>query len=908
MAATLDWGGEMPGLQVNRTRALMRALCCGAALSTLSTAAALAQATPTREAPPAGGQGGTTLSEVVVTGTSIRGVAPAGAEIVGVKQEQIQATGAVTTNAILASVPQVVSQFNQLPEVGTQPVSQLQVSRPNLRDLPGSQSGNSTLLLVDGHRIASAGVVQFAPDADVVPPSLIERMEIVPDGGSSIYGTDAVGGVINFITKRRVDGVHVDIREGLANHYNQTNADILAGKSWDDASVYVAYDFQHNTMLYTRFRDYPRTIDWTTGIPLDRSCAQPNINIHNVNYAYPGLVPNSVNACDKTREGTLYPEQTRHSVYVGGSKDFGDRVKLDVRGFYTERSVRANNPGNLDSSVNVTPANPFYVNVPGAAGQPQNVAFNFMPVFGNAGLDQSKIKEWGVTPTISVDLGHDWEVRGLVNVGGSHSTFNTEGVNPTLLSQYAAGITAATALNPYNIAATNPALLANLTNFELAGDSKVNMENVRIVADGPLFTLPGGQVHLAAGMEYLRNHLSTRSTGSGMTPAEFAAAPFQDYTQAVRSLFGELQVPLVGPGNAMPGVQALNISASVRYDDYNDFGQTTNPRVGITWQPLDWITIRGSWDTSFNAPTPVDQLGSVSNFLSVFPFTINNPAVPPAGSNEWLIALQGSQKNLKPQTAEQWAVGADVKWPFLSGLRSSVTAYSIDYRGLLQRPPVFNPTVFFSSFPGFYVMNPSPAQISAIAAQAKGGAAQVAQFLQPNAPTVYELLYYVTANLGSAEAQGMDFSTEYRHATDFGGVDVRVGGNWEFKNQVTLGPGLPASDTLRGGDPRFRLSTTLGADFHQLRAELTLNHTASTRIIYSAVAQPADSIPAFNVVNLFFRYTLAGEDWRKNMFFTVNLDNIFNADPPVYKLNGSSGFINGSTLGRLVEFGAHKDF
>jgi iron complex outermembrane receptor protein len=291
----------------------------------------------------------------------------------------------------------------------------------------------------------------------------------------------------------------------------------------------------------------------------------------------------------------------------------------------------------------------------------------------------------------------------------------------------------------------------------------------------------------------------------------------------------------------------------------------------------------------------------------VLPFVIPAPGVP-AAPGSWLIALQGSEQNLKPQTAEQWAIGGDFKWPFLEGLRSSVTAYSIDYRGLLARPPVFNPSVFFPSFPSFYVLNPTAAQISAFAAQVKGGAAQVEQFLQPGGPPVYELLKYVTANLGSAETRGMDFSTQYRRATDFGGVDVSVSGNWEFLNETTLGPGLPPSDTLRGGDPRLRLSTTVGADYHQLRAELTLNHTASTRVIYSPTALPQDSIPAFNVVNAYFKYTLTGEDWRKNMFVTMNIENILNAAPPEYKLLSGNGFINGSTLGRLVQFGVHKDF
>jgi iron complex outermembrane receptor protein len=892
-------------LKLAHNRIHARSLCCGAAVAALSVGAVQAQTSPTG---PSGASSPSTVTEVVVTGTLLRGVAPAGAEPLGINVQEIQATGALTTNALLSSVPQVANQFNKLPLVGTTTASQVQINRPNLRDLPGAstQTGNSTLVLVDGHRIASGGVNQFAPDPDSVPPSILQRVEIVPDGGSSIYGTDAVGGVINFITKRRVDGVHLDVRGGLADHYHSVNTDILAGKSWDDSSVWIAYDFQHNTPLLSRHRDYVQQIDWSTGIPTGRQCTPPNIAIAGVNYAYPGLVPGSINACDTQRTGTLYPRQTRNSVYTGVSKDFGDKVKFDARAFYTERDTWASG-GALRASANLPATNPFYVTVPGHAGQPENVSFDFGPVYGDSGRETSKLKEWGVTPSVTAELGHGWEVRGLLNFGGSHSNFTTAGVNNALLTQYASGATAATALNPFNLGATNPQLLANLTNFALAGESIVNMQNVRAVADGPLFSVPAGQVHLAVGAEYLRNHLSTRNAGAGLTPEAFQAQPYNEYTQLVKSVFGELQVPVVGPDNGVRGVHAFNVSASARYDSYSDFGSTTNPKVGVTWEPVDWISVRGSWGKSFNAPTPVDQLGSLNNTLLVLPFTINAPGVPPQPGS-WLIAQLGSAPDLKPQTATEYSVGTDISWRMVPGLRTSVSYYKIDYQGLLAKAPVFDPTIFFASFPGFYILNPTTAQIAAAAAPIKGGAAQVQQFLQPGGPPVYEILDFRTNNLGSAAVRGIDFSAQYARATDFGGFDLSISGNYELENQTINGPGLPASDNLiAAGNPRFRFAATVGADVHQLRAELTLNHTGSQRVIYSP-SQPQDSIPAFNVVNLYFKYALQGEDWRKNMFFTANIDNIFDAEPPVSKLLGGNGYINGSTLGRYFQIGAHKDF
>lgn len=874
-----------------------------ASVFALSTAAG-AHAQP---AAPASGGGATTLKEIVVTGTLLRGVAPAGTEVVGVDKAQIQATGASTANQMLASVPQVANQFATLPIVGTTTTSQIQVARPNLRDLPGAntQSGNSTLILVDGHRIASAGVNQFAPDADVVPPSIIDRVEVVPDGGSSIYGTDAVGGVINFITKRRVEGVHVDVRGGFADHYNTINSDLTVGKAWDTGSAYLAWDFQHNTPLYTRYRDYAKTINWNTGIPTGRQCDPPNIAVGGANYAYPSLQQGFANACDPNKTGVLYPRQVRNSIFAGVSQDFGERVKLDLRGFYTARDSES--PGGpIRVSANVTAANPFYVQVPGTApGARQNVGFTLAPVLGDSKFDVSKLKEWGISPTVTVDVGHDWQVRTLLNFGGSHTTFFTGSANQTLLDAAGGASDPQAAINAYNLALTpNRGLIDQIADFALQGESYVNLMNFRSVADGPLFSLPGGQVRLAVGVEYLRNHLKTRNNGAGGTLESFDAVPWLNYTQDVKSVFGELQIPIVGADNAMPGIQSLSLSASARYDKYNDFGSTTNPKIGVTWEPVDWITLRGSWGKSFNAPTPVDQLGSIANTLSIQNFFVPAPAGVTPGSGQYVIALLGSQPNLQPQTAKEYSVGGDIRWPWVQGLKSSVSYYHIDYQGLLGRAPVFNPPVFFPNYPEFYTLHPTADQIRAAASLVQGGTAQAQRYID-DPSSVFEILDFRTANLGAAAVRGIDFSTSYSHPTDWGSYDVSVNGNYELKNETSV-PGSPPSDNLLIG-PALRLSTTLGANVGQLRAQLTFQHLASYHTTYTTT-QPQDSIGAFNVVNLFFKYDMQGEGWRKDLSFTMNVDNLFDTDPPEYKLSGDKGFTNGSTLGRLVQFGVHKDF
>ena len=145
--------------------------------------------------------------EIIVTGTLIRGIAPGGSQSIGVSQEKITSIGAANTSDLVASIPQTGTFLTFVGVRGTSNYS-LAVNRPNLRNLGFQASSTaSTLLLLDGHRMPGMGILQSSPDLDAIASGAVERVEIVTDGGSSTYGSDAVGGVINFITRKSFDGV-----------------------------------------------------------------------------------------------------------------------------------------------------------------------------------------------------------------------------------------------------------------------------------------------------------------------------------------------------------------------------------------------------------------------------------------------------------------------------------------------------------------------------------------------------------------------------------------------------------------------------------------------------------------------------------------------------------------------------
>lgn len=169
------------------------------------------------------------VEEVVVTGSSIRGVPPTGSNLIGVSREDIKLVGAATTPDLLASVPQLNS-FNTAPRANNGGAGSF---APGLRSLPAT----ATLPLLNGHRLVAGGANETNPDFPFVPDLAIERVEIVGDGASSIYGSDAIAGVVNFITRKRYSGVETSVRYGMAHDYHTFSASGLAGHDWGSGSV-----------------------------------------------------------------------------------------------------------------------------------------------------------------------------------------------------------------------------------------------------------------------------------------------------------------------------------------------------------------------------------------------------------------------------------------------------------------------------------------------------------------------------------------------------------------------------------------------------------------------------------------------------------------------------------------------
>ncbi|WP_395397969.1 TonB-dependent receptor [Novosphingobium sp. BL-8A] len=852
------------------------------------------------------------IEEIIVTGTLLRGVAPAGSETVSISSENITAVGANSTAQLLASVPQTAS-FNAAPIVSAISSSQITINRPNLRNLPGaSGGGSSTLVLVDGHRLPGMGVRQTVPDPDAIAPGAIERVEIVLDGGSSIYGADAVGGVINFITRKRFDGIEAKGRYGFGDDYQSANAGVTVGKAWDSVSVYASYDYSWHDSLYGRDRDYVRRLDYTTGLPFDLTCGAGNVSIGSSIYALPDLTLGNGNRCDLSDNRTFYPSERRHSVFAGLSVDTGGPVTFDMRAFYMNR-VNKGDGGPLTATATIAPVNPyaptlvpnpFYRNTGDANSfQPQSVSMDFSSILGTHSSQSTRLETWGFTPSFTADLGGGWQVRWLGNYGRGISKVENDKIDDGTLST----LVLTGNFNPYNLSdPANAATIPLISNFLDYGLGKNELINTRVVADGTLFALPGGPVRIAVGGEY--SHENYKSQISGTVAASAAAdLPINSASREIAAVFGEVQVPIFGEGNRTGGLYALNLSASGRYDHYSDFGGTFNPKFGLTYEPFDGLKIRGTWGKSFQAPSLADGAEAAPPTIFAFPFVLfANPAVAPI-PGQAQIFLGGGGVDLKPQKAKTWSAGFDLTPPSLPGFALTVNYYNIRFKDLIDIPPVFNPATYYALFTGSYTMNPTAAQVNALAAQVPGGLAQVSPYTVTDGQ-VYSIADGRRTNLAAVNTDGIDFSLNYDHATGFGSVYTQISGNYVLNRKEQSVAGADFVNTVKA-QTRFVISGTLGAVVGNLRAQATLRHLGGWEVAPLATNLNQSKIKSFNVINLFAQYDFKGSGVMQDLSLTFNVDNLFDKDPPPY--NGTLNSLDGyavTSIGRVFQFGIAKKF
>lgn len=829
-----------------------------------------------------------TLEAVVVTGSSIRGVPPVGSNLIGVSRDDIKTIGATTTPDLLASVPQLNS-FNTAPRANNAGAGSF---APGLRSLPAT----ATLPLLNGHRVVAGGANETNPDFPFLPDLAIERVEIVADGASSIYGSDAIAGVVNFITRKRYSGLEMSARYGTADDYHTASISGLAGRDWGSGSILAAYQYSENGNVTGADRDY-RKVDFRNFGGVDTrgtSCPAPNVVVGGVVYGAPGLTPNSTNYCDVGGPVDLVPASRLHSGFVSARQEIGERVTLWGDLLYSDRKdeVRAAIPA---QTVTMTAANPFFKAPPGTAATAATIFFRPDNLVGADHFDQTyRVKAGNSSAGADFSLPNDFKLSAYGTYDWAEHVAHQPMINPAALAAAAAGTTTATALDPFG-QGTSPSVVSNITNYSTSVTIQQRTKLAAVKLDGPLLALPGGELKFAAGAEYRRETFRQRGfVGVTQVP--------ENLGRNIKSIYGELFVPIFGDGNATRLMHRLSLSVSGRYDKYSDFGSTSNPKVGVNWDPVEGLTLRGTYGRSFRAPGLRDVGATVGAYYydaTTAGVLARDPTRGAAQVNT--IFLLGGNKTLQPEKARTYSFGVDVAPPSLPGFRASATVYDINFTDVIGTPPT-NLVFTDPTFASVVYRNPSAAQLSSLLALG------VPVTLPTPLPAIGNALDLRRGNFGVRKTRGLDFDVNYRRATSFGSVFGGVAGNYIFKFDTQLSPTAPVSDALKLGVPKATVRTTAGLAAGAFRLVGFVNYRDGVTNSYATPTGTSTyDAKAYTTVDLRIAMTLPDTGPTKGSELALQINDLFDKTPPFFPAtDGIGGTYN--PIGRFVAVNLRKTF
>lgn len=869
--------------------------------------------TPATAAAPAAAE---PVEQIVVTGSRIRGMTPVGSPVVTVGRGDIEASGAVSTAQLLQEVPQVsnlgVSDSSRGQSGGSGNITY--GSSVNLRGI----GPYATLSLIDGHRVVPQGTTGSGVDPSIVPTLALQRVEIVADGASAIYGSDAVAGVVNLILRRNVEGVEAMARYGKADGYDEKQAGALWGHKWKGGQAMVAIQHDDHTALNGQDRDFFRGDLTASGGGDFRStqCAPGNIVIGSNTYPIPAggvtkanaaaLVAGAANKCDNLQYQDILPSQKRDSGVFTFNQDVGHGISLYADGFLTRRAYDFQ-AGATASNVTVPSTNPFYVRPPGApAGSSETVAYSFLnqlPFNDNIGYSRAA----NLTVGADVDLAGGWKAGALYTWGRDTDQSVTQyGLNSAALTAALASTNPATALNVFG--GTNPqAVLDSIASRVSISPGQTTYQNVQVKADGPLVRLPGGALRAAVGYE----GQSTVGKGGQIngTWAALTSAMIEE-SRRVNSVYGELAAPLVGAANQLPGVYKLDLDVAGRVDRYSDVGYTHNPKVGLNWSPVESVTVHGSYGTSFRAPG-LTQIKGYANG-GVGGLYVQNYSDPTNGGALRVgVAYNGPNPDLKPETARTRSLGVDWAPAFGHNTKVSLTFFDIKYEnqitGYLSDLTLLNREAQLAGT-GIITRNPSPALVSQLIANNV-----LSSGVLPSTWTL--VIDGRNKNLGTSVTDGLDFQASTRFPTeDYGDFGLGLSGTYLTKYKVANSPGAPMVDYLNVIYNPLRLKSRLSATWNAgpWYANAYLNYTNAYT---NNLATPAQQVSSNTTLDLRLSYQIDDKIYGVGgTTVALGVVNLFNRRPPFVNVaqssNGGGGFDPTLTnpIGRIVSLSLNKSF
>jgi iron complex outermembrane recepter protein len=731
------------------------------------------------------------LSTVTVTGTRIRG-GTTPSPVITIGSEQIQQEGFADLGEVIRSVPQNFA-GGQNPGIAAGATGGGQGNQNitggsglNLRGL----GQDASLTLLNGRRMSYGGFTQMV-DISAIPVDAVERIEIVADGASAIYGSDAVGGVGNVILRRDFDGVTVGARYGSATDGGLTTHEYTAtgGTTWSTGGLIATWKQSDNDPIYAGQRGYAASM-----------------------YA-----PSTLYQAGKLRSGLLSAHQA-----------LGDIGELRLDTFRTQREV----------VTDMAHASNYEHNAP-------------------------KTVTSLVSPSLDLFLPGDW----TVSIGSTWGRESTD-VRYTV-------VTPATGMS-------------RLSRTAYRNRSRA----YEVGAEGPLFSLAGGEARLAVGAGYRSNAFRSGNLVSGYTQV--------DGDVGSRFAYAEFNLPLVGPEQGVAGVQRLALTGAIRGEHYDSFGGVTTPKLGLIYGPNADVTMKASWGRSFKVPTLSQQYLTRDAYL--FPAAALGGTGYARGAT--VLYLTGGNPGLHPERARTWSASLAFHPEILAGLEAELTWFEVDYTDRVVQPLV----------PAQALSNPAFAQFIVNAPSAAALAETLQTFRFTNATGVaYDPRKVVAIapnlfmNTSRQRASGLDASGSYRFDLAAGRLTVRGSASW-LRSTQQISAAQPAYDLAGRLFYPAKLNSRIGAVWQKGGFTTSLFGNYKSGVTNTANGRKGGSFTTFDAT---LRYdTGARKDAWSDLALELSVQNALDRAPPLYAVTSRTyapfDSTNYSAIGRYLGLSVSK--
>jgi iron complex outermembrane recepter protein len=646
---------------------------------------------------------------IEITGSLIRRVSSeAATQVVTLNVEELQKQG--VTNAEQA-VKFITQQQGGTVTSGSVSGTNGAAAYADLRSL----GANRTLVLLNGKRVAANPFAVVGTDLNTLPLAAVSRIETLADGASSIYGTDAIAGVINFITKKDYKGGTVS---AMVQNTEEGGGDIatasvlggigdLAKDGWNiyaslnvrqqkpmqgDAREFSVSSYQpllgfNGTSPTTFPANYSQSVGGVTTVaaanPTSPNCLPPSsISIPE------GATTNRIRCFADTQVFTnTVPDQKQNSLFLRGSMLLGKDHTASIEYFRANNEVETRIAPSPEGGLTMPsdspyfPGNGLYPVAPGLnTTRPISIAWR-TTALGSRGGVQDNVTQRLVAQLEGSVAGWDYNVNALTSRAKVDNTFlngypQTVGLRAGVSGCLAAGFTAATGactqpllvngqrlfLNPFgNQTAAGQAYLESIEINGPVQSGESNAHGITATVSRAIGRLSGGDAVMAANVEFRKEDMVYRTDIAKVSQAASSglagAGALREGDRDIKALSLELNLPVL---------KGLEFGLSVRHDKYSDFGNTTNPKVSMRWQPNNSVLVRASANSGFAAPSLYNLY--LPNQRTFTANRYNDPVLCPGGvptanaqpardCGLQFQQLQGGNAGLTPEESKAWSVG-----------------------------------------------------------------------------------------------------------------------------------------------------------------------------------------------------------------------------------------------------------